>query len=283
MRKDPSKSGQEIDPEKTDRGKDLAKVENNLPVADGFDGFEDGVEGDDQQERTSVIQGTLVRFTNDFVWMTNDDDELPSTLELIGIDVLRVVQKWGVDGKPAGAATVLAPGQRFPNVEKMNEEAPRSEWVEKFGKMVGPYQRQHVCYLLDPATLNRFTFPTSSTGGTIAVSELVDRVKWMRRFRGAHIYPVVTLAAKHMNTAYGGRERPHFIIKRWVNLDDSGNLLSPPADPTSGDTGAENDPAGADKKKDVATEDEKKAVAAQIGKPVTPPSYAEEMNDELPF
>jgi hypothetical protein len=250
-------------------GNDLKKTETNPPLSDGFDGYEDAIEGSDQQERPSIIQGTLVRFTNDFCWMTSDDDELSPELELLMINVLRVVQKW-VDDKPV-ETIVLEPGQRFPDIEKMNEAAPRSEWTEKFGKLTGPWQRQHVCYLLDPALMAKYTYPTGSTGGAIAISELVDRVKWMRKLRGAHVYPVVTLATKPMRTAYGGRERPYFVIKRWVALDDDGNLLPPPTEPSNGGAGAKEKPV-----------EGKKAVAA-IGKPVTTPSLAEEMNDDLPF
>ena len=38
----------------------------------------------------------------------------------------------------------------------------------------------------------------------------------MRRLRGQHVYPVVTLSNTFMNTKHGGRQRPHFVIKRWV-------------------------------------------------------------------
>jgi hypothetical protein len=279
MRKDSEKTEQKKEREETEQVKNLAKVENNLPVADGFDGYEDRVEGDDQPERTSVIQGTLLRFTNDFAWMTNEDDELSSTLELFFIDVLRVVPKWGPDGKPAGPPIVVEPGQRFPDVDKMNAEAPRDEWIEQFGKMVGPYQRQHVCYLLDTATMTKYTFPTSTVGGSIAVRELVDKVKWMRKFRGAHVCPVVTLATKHMKTDYGRRERPHFIIKRWVDLGgDGGDLLPVPTTPTNGGAGTAEKPVE-DKKAGLGTVD----LAKSIGKPVTPPTHAENMNDDLPF
>jgi hypothetical protein len=40
----------------------------------------------------------------------------------------------------------------------------------------------------------------------------------MRRFRGEHVYPVITLSDAFMNTRFGGRQRPHFEVKRWIKL-----------------------------------------------------------------
>ena len=45
---------------------------------DGFDDTEDGVEGaDEQQYDGRVIQGEKLKFSNDFVWLTPDDEEFP--------------------------------------------------------------------------------------------------------------------------------------------------------------------------------------------------------------
>jgi hypothetical protein len=89
--------------------------------------------------------------------------------------------------------------------------------------MVGPWQMQHVLYLVDPQTLDKFTYPTSTTGGSIAIRELVDKVKWMRRHR-PDANAVVTLSDVHMNTRFGGRQRPHFNVVRWIGLNDKGAL-----------------------------------------------------------
>jgi hypothetical protein len=60
---------------------------------DGFETFEAGVEGEESQGR-GVIQGTCVKFTNEAAWMINDGDELSGDLELVVVDIARVVQKW---------------------------------------------------------------------------------------------------------------------------------------------------------------------------------------------
>jgi hypothetical protein len=40
----------------------------------------------------------------------------------------------------------------------------------------------------------------------------------MRKSRGEKVCAVVTLSDTFMNTQFGGRQRPHFIVQRWVRL-----------------------------------------------------------------
>jgi hypothetical protein len=93
--------------------------------ADGFDGYVDETEGQEQQ--SSLIQGALIKFTNEAMWVTRGGEELPANLKLIAIDCLRVVQRWK-DKMPA-ETIIVQPGQPFPDVEAMNEAVPRDEWL----------------------------------------------------------------------------------------------------------------------------------------------------------
>jgi hypothetical protein len=195
-------------------------------TVDGFAGYEDAVEGDEQQTSKRVIQGELVKFTNEASWVTGAGEELPSDLELVVIDIGRVVQKWK-DGNPV-ETRVLQPGEKFPDIDALNETVPKKEWVEgPDGKPRGPWQSQHVVYLLDPGKMGRYTWPTGTVGGAIAVRDIVDRTVWMRRYRGANVYPVVRLSDVFMPTRFGGRQRPYFDIERWISLDGSGAVLTP--------------------------------------------------------
>ena len=97
------------------------------------------------------------------------------------------------------------------------------------GKMRGPWQAQRIVYLLNPETVDRYTFASGTTGGRIAINDLVERTKWMRKFRGAHVYPIVRLTDTFMNTRYGGRQRPHFQVLRWVILGGGGGGQPLPA------------------------------------------------------
>jgi hypothetical protein len=244
---------------------ELMKRENQL---DGFATYDDSVEGKPEQaQRRSVIQGALIKFTNASVWVTRDGAELAANLELVVVDVARVVQKWQ-DQEPV-ETRVLEPGQKFPDLEKLNEETPRSEWgKDTNGQPRGPWQSQHLVYLLNPETMDRFTYPTGTVGGSIAVRELVDKVQWMRRYRGAHVYPVVVLSDTYMHTNFGGRQRPNFIVKRWISFGEEQQVL-PAAPPKALPPTVE------------ATLDTF-ATKAQP-KTVSGPTTEEELNDEIPF
>jgi hypothetical protein len=233
-------------------------------VIDGFEGWEDRFEGDDRPEGAGIIQGILLKFTNEATWVTRDGDELPANLELVAVDVGRVVQKWQ-DQQPV-ETIILEPHQKFPDIQEMNEKVPREDWVEgPDGQPRGPWQAQHILYLLDPKTMDKYTFPTGTTGGRIAVGELRDKTVWMQRLRGPNVYAVVLLSDTFMRTRFGGRQRPHFKIVRWVRLDGEGGEVEalPPPSPHK--------PA--------------QQTTAQSDLPLTTveePSIQEDMNDAIP-
>lgn len=85
---------------------------------------------------------------------------------------------------------------------------------------------QHIVYLLNIDTMDRYSIPTGTVGGGIAVRELVDRTKWMRRLRGDGAYPVIKLTSVHMNTRFGGRDRPFFQIVKWIKLGGDAALAA---------------------------------------------------------
>jgi hypothetical protein len=222
-------------------------------AVDNFEGWNDGVEGVERPQSAGLIQGTLLKFSNTGQWVTRDEDEIASDLELIAVDLQRVVQKWQ-DGQPV-ETRILEPGENFPDLEALNADVPQSEWVEgPDGKKRGPWQAQHILYLLDPATMDRFTYPTGTTGGKIAIGDLRDKTIWMRRTRGPNVFPIVTLSDVHMNTRFGGPQRPAFKIVKWTRLGGEGGeeVAALPA-PTSAP------PAS-----------------------VTEPTLAEDFNDDLP-
>jgi hypothetical protein len=190
-------------------------------AVDGFGGYEDGIEGHERPANAGLMQGTVVKFTNEAAWVNREEDEIDDNLELIAADVQRVVQFWK-DGHPT-ETRILEAGEKFPDLEALNAEVPQSEWVEgPDGKLRGPWQAQHILYLLDPLTMDKYTFPTGTVGGRIAITELRDKIVWMQKTRGPNIYAVVTLADKHMNTRFGGRQRPHFNIVKWTRLGGEG-------------------------------------------------------------
>jgi hypothetical protein len=211
---------------------EVTKKSSHEIVDDGFEEFEDRVEG--SEERTgSVVQRPIIGFTNEAEWVNKDSDEkLPADRELVAIQHFRVVQKWK-DGLPIkDEERVLQPGEKWPDVRRLNDAVPREEWVDgPDGQPRGPWQAQHVIRLFDPRTMDRFSYPTGTVGGGMCVRDLVDRVKLMRQYRGENVYPVVTLTDTFMPTRYGGRQRPHFNIVKWIKLGDGGGILSPTESP----------------------------------------------------
>jgi hypothetical protein len=185
-----------------------------------------------------------------------------------------VVQKWH-DQQPI-ETIILEPHQKFPDIKRMNEEAPKEEWGEVPDGPRGPWQAQHIVYLLDPKTMDKYTFPTGTAGGAIAVRELRDKIVWMRKFRGPNVYPTVLLRDTFFPTRFGGRQRPHFKIlpNRWVRLGGEGDQIEPASGlmplspPTTATPDKPIEPTTAQSELPLET--------------VKEPSLKEEMGDEIP-
>jgi hypothetical protein len=255
---------------------------NNLPAVDGFD----DCAGDDQQI-ARVILGEKWQFTNDGTWVNGDDAVIPPDREVVVVDTARVLQKW-IDQTPVRDATrFLPPGEQV-DVEQLNEDCPRSEWSDDLnGKPRGPWQLQNVVYMVDLETMQRFTFPTGTVGGSICVGDLKDAVRMMRRFRGPGVYPAVSASSKVMKTRFGKRQRPHFEIKRWVSFGPEGTPALPTTSPPSLPPASSPSPSkGPDRKaatapgQNVKTQNSK--VLTSGAHIVEEPTLREELNDEIP-
>jgi len=248
-----------------------------------FAGFVDTYEGEDEAVNPRMIQGTQIKFANEATWTDKQGVVLDSKKHLLAIGVERVVNKWPPQQGAPLETIVLEPGQPFPDIKKLDEACPKSEWREAFGKSQGPYQIQRLLYLLDPVTLDKFTFATSTVGGTRALHELADKIAWMQRYRQLGTRPLVHLSNTFMPTPYGGRQRPHFVILNWVTPSGDNVELMQRATPQI--------PDGAAAKPDVpsATASTKPAkpaeeMLAKAGlKTVSEPTLAEEMNDKIQF
>jgi hypothetical protein len=243
------------------------------PLVDAFDfdsGAEEGVEGGDARAPSTqrVIQGERLSFTNDFIWLIGADEEFPKDRELVPVDTIRLVQKW-IDQLPAGHI-VVEPGKKWPDIDKMNAECPKSEWTKDLnGAPRGPWQRQRVTYFVDLETMQKYTWPVNTVGADICIANFKDKVKLMRDFRGARVFAVVTLGDTFMPTRFGGRQRPEFFVKRWITLGPSEPALPAPTTPAL--------PGQAQ------PETAAKPVNPQGGiQTVEPPSLKEQMHDEMP-
>jgi hypothetical protein len=256
-----------------DDGKSKALIER-----DGFDDTEDGVEGaGEQQYDGRVIQGEKLKFSNDSVWLTPDDEEFPADRELCVIDTQRVVQKWV---EQVAVETMFVPLQsKWRDLDKLNAACPKTEWRKDFnGNSVGPWQRSRVAYFIDLNTMEKFTWPSSTVGGDICIREFRDRVAMMRKLRGARVFAIVTLSDRFMNTKFGGRQRPDLKIARWIMMGPDGQALpvpTAPALPPTASTKATLD--------DFAKQDKPATDAAGL-QTVAEPSLSEMMDgDSVPW
>jgi hypothetical protein len=201
--------------------KQQENVMNELTkITPALDGFEI-----DDSEGSNIIKGAKIKFTLDFKWVVARSGEVidPQRKFLI-LEILRVEQKWLPDQiKPKTRA--LGAGEPFPNFKKLNKDAPSSEWREKFGKRVGPYQGAHVVYLLEIDDASKkvavFTWvaDTEGAGASRAIKELRETTQLTRRVQGnLNLYPCATLSDTFMPTQYGGRQRPHFNVLHFEAL-----------------------------------------------------------------
>jgi hypothetical protein len=132
--------------------------------------------------------------------------------------------------------------------------------------MVGPYQMQYLLYLLDAQTLDKFTYPTSTVGGGMCCRAIAEKVTWMRKYKGPKLSAVITLDDTFMNTGWGGRQRPHFKIVRWIGFDGGGDKALPEPKPVlEGGAAAKS-----------------KTPESPPWNEVEEPTLREELNDDLP-
>jgi hypothetical protein len=95
------------------------------------DGFEDAGESFDSAE-IRLIQGDLVKFSNQATWVTRGGAELSGNLALVAVNVIRVVQKW-TDGKPV-ETRVLGPCEKLPNLKELNAAVPQKRMAGRPGR-----------------------------------------------------------------------------------------------------------------------------------------------------
>jgi hypothetical protein len=221
--------------------------ERNLPVNYEED-TDDGYTPVETSDR--MIVGDLIKYTSDNGW-TENGPPVESNKKLAAVAVNKVLQRWQEERVVETIAQ-----KPLPDPDDMNLAIPQSEWEEgPDGKPRPPWQLAFIVYLLDIGTCEKLTFVSATIGAKIAVSALQDRVAWMRKLRGSDVVPQVELSFRPMSTRFGMRKRPDFKIVGWLDLK-AGVGEPPPALLQTPPT--------------------------ELNE-VTPPTKAEEMNDELPF
>jgi hypothetical protein len=273
--------------------------QRNEVESDGLDNFSPEQIG---RKPGAFGSARLLKFV-DGRFVTREGEEIGPDKELVVLGLNKVVQKFV--GRKLLDTTIVPDGANVPNLKEMNDSAPREEWgVDLNNNPVGPYTLVLVLKLIN-VTLDRFAFITNSVGGSIAIGELSDKTKIMRRFRGPNVSPVVSLGVMTFRTNFGPKKRPDFRIVRWTRL--SPDVLPGPDRPTAAPTPAigRYEPiatptiapvdqpatarAAATAAVPAAAAQPAPALAATVredvtlGTPIDPPTLKEEMADDLPF
>ena len=171
-------------------------------IRDGFDVPDDPSEG-----------GTLIGQIEKFAkgdWTTGG---APADLKrrLLAIDTLHCLRRW--QNKSVIAEIHERP---LPKIDDLNDAIPENEWeMDQNGKPRPPWEHTHAVYLWDLDTGKKSTFLTSTVGGAIAVSDLKEQVRSMRRLRGELIYPQVELGSTPMKTKHGMGQEAR-LQNRWM-------------------------------------------------------------------
>jgi hypothetical protein len=263
-------------------------------IGDGFGGYSDDVAGSDssQQQQQGIIRGIHVTFGSTAEYERRDGETIGSDVKLIVTGIVRAVLKWPLGKNERPETTVIPPGQPFPDIEAMNNAVPRDQWRQGPAGPQGPYQAQRAVVMLDPRSMDEFTFTTSTIGGSIGVADLVHKVNTMRRYRGP-VSPIVTLGDAPFRTRYGERRRPHFNVVDWIRMggDESQQAALPAPSPPGSDSSAapviEATPVKEEPAPAAAVSSEKTAQKPKRSKSglkrVEPLTLKEELDDELPW
>jgi hypothetical protein len=237
----------------------------------------------------------ILKYVTDH-YVTTQGEAIGPEREFAVLGLKKIVQKFV--GHKLVDSEIVPDGAPMPDIEAMNQAAPREEWGTGLdGKPQGPYVRIIALQLLDPNTMDRFAFITQTVGGAIAVGDLTDKIKIMRRFNGADTVPVVTLGTTPFRIARLNvtKKRPDFRVARWIKLCPDGSKPSAPASiagpSTAQPMAPPTPPASAPVSTPMSTPAQPPFTPAPatvsaptaFGTPVQEPTMAQEMEDTVPF
>jgi hypothetical protein len=106
------------------------------------------------------------------------------------------------------------PGARMADRADLGDN-DRAKWENgPDGQPRDPWQYTLFVYLVDPQTLEEFTFVTSSWGGRDCVINLAGQIKRMRS-KHPDAVPLVELGAAPMSTRFGRKSKPTLKVVDW--------------------------------------------------------------------
>jgi hypothetical protein len=266
--------------------------------ADDFDIF--AVEGEEDRTDGNLLAGTArLKFGTEpqqgTYWLFAQSNKPVTTpLALIFAGYQRVTVRFH-DQIPE--TEILAPGEKFPNLEEKNKKVSQSEWVKnKFtGQLEGPWQNQFVLLFVEENSFDRYSWvaPLKTVGSVLCVKDIIRKWEWVQQYRGKDVAPVVKLSDTFMKTRFGGgaggRQRPHLEVIKWITLGGGGggSTLSAAPEPKQLTASPPTVPAASPVRvpemgPKSATTGERLDAFAKTGKPVEAPTTSTDL-DEIPF
>ena len=211
--------------------------------------------------------------------------------EFITFGLIKAVQKF-VNKQLIGTA-IIAPHANFPDIQAMNEAAPKDEWGVFNGQPQGPFTHALILKFLDAKTFDRYAFVTNSQGGGVAVGDLTAKCAIARRINGPNVTAVVTCHSILWSTKFNPHgKRPDFRVERWIPLDGNKQLTKlaeTPKSITSTEPSTSTAEAEASPPIAPAPATDPTATLSTTGpsglsiKTVPAPRRAQELDDEVPF
>ena len=158
-----------------------------------------------------VLKGRLLRFA-DWQWTAGKNTRIEKGTQLIVTGTAAAWVKWN-DGKPV-EYKMRETGKRMPDRDELGD-TDETTWERGLDKEpIDPWQNTRFVYLLNPTTLEAYTFSTHSWGGRNAVGDLADQIARARNVRPGAV-PLVELQAAEMPTKFGRKSKPLFRVAEW--------------------------------------------------------------------
>jgi len=186
---------------------EIVKRQSTTVPADGWDDAA-------AEAEARIIRGPLLKF-NDWKWSIGKEKEwveIEMRRRLIALATAAGYVKWQ-GGKPV-EYRMREPGTRMPDRPDLGDN-DRVKWeIGPDDQPRDPWQNTLFVYLIDPQTLEEFTFVTSSWGGRDCVINLAGQIKRMRS-KYPDAVPLVELGAAPMSTRFGRKSKPTLKVVDW--------------------------------------------------------------------
>jgi hypothetical protein len=170
------------------------------------------------------IQGTLLTFADRqyLAGVGKFRTEIPLGMRFIVLETRAGWRRWE-GGRIVEFVTEI--NGRYPMRHELGHTDERVWGPGPGGKPADPWQDAREALLLREIDLAEHTFATSSGGGRAAIDSLARSMQNANRLRPGQ-FPIVELAWRPMNTAFGTKSKPDLKIVGWWRPEQT--TIAPP-------------------------------------------------------